>query len=213
MFPQSYKLIQGSVKDLSPITIKMVSNSPQEPLWNELVRSYHYLGHSKMPGARIKYLAFCAQVPIGGVSFRAASKNLMSRDCFIGWSQEQKVRFLPQLANNNRFIIFPWVKVKNLASHLLSRIVGRLPWDWYALYEKELLLLEAFVDPRYFNGTVYKASNWIHLGKTQGYTPKGSKYVYHGHQKEVFVLPCAGDFAISSAVSSALLKDSLSKKS
>ena len=194
MVPPSYKSIQGSVKDLSPITIKMVRHSPQEPLWNELVRSYHYLGHSKMPGAQIKYLAFCAQVPIGGVSFRAASRNLMPRDCFIGWSQEQKEEFLTRLANNNRFVIFPWVKVKNLASHLLSRIVARLPRDWYALYGQELLLLEAFVDSRYFNGTVYKASNWIHLGETLGYTPKGSKYVYHGYQKEVFVLPLRRGF-------------------
>jgi len=50
--------IEASLKDIRPIKIQMVRKTSLEPLWNELVSQYHYLGHRKMPGANLKYLAF-----------------------------------------------------------------------------------------------------------------------------------------------------------
>jgi hypothetical protein len=81
------------------------------------------------------------------LSFRAASLKLKPRDCFIGWSPEQKSQYLHKLANNNRFLILPWIRVKNLGSYLLAQVIRRLAQDWYRFYEQQLLLLETFVDP------------------------------------------------------------------
>jgi len=109
--------LQGTVKDIKPVDIQMVRHSSLEPLWDELVRKHHYLGHRKMPGANLKYLAFCGGSPVAALSFRAASLKLGPRDCFIGWSVQQRSQHLVQLANNNRFLILPWVNVKNLGSY------------------------------------------------------------------------------------------------
>ena len=184
----------GTVTDIKPVDIQMVRQTPLEPLWDELVREYHYLGHRKMLGANLKYLAFCAGSPVAALSFRAASLKLGPRDCFIGWSVQQRSQYLPQLANNNRFLILPWVNVKNLGSYLLSRVIRRLIDDWFCIYKQQLFLLETFVDPRFYQGTVYKASNWVHVGSTLGYTPKGQAYTYHGHFKEVYLYPLRADF-------------------
>jgi len=62
----------------------MVRYTSLEPLWNELVRCHHYLGHKKMPGAQLKYLAFSSGVPIVALSFRSASLKLKPRDCSKG---------------------------------------------------------------------------------------------------------------------------------
>ena len=172
----------------------MVRHSSLEPLWDELVRKHHYLGHRKMPGANLKYLAFCGGSPVAALSFRAASLKLGPRDCFIGWSVQQRSQHLVQLANNNRFLILPWVNVKNLGSYLLSRVTCQLDRDWFDYYGQQLLLLETFVDPRFYQGTVYKATGWVHVGSTLGYTPQGSAYVYHGHSKEVYLYPLRADF-------------------
>jgi len=186
--------IEGTVRDIKPIEIKMVRQTSLEPLWNELVREYHYLGHRKMPGANLKYIAFSGSSPLAALSFRAASLTLKPRDCFIGWSPEQRSKHLPQLANSNRFLILPWVRVKNLGSYLLSQITRQLIQDWFCYYEQQLLLLETFVDPRYFRGTIYKAAGWVHVGSTLGYSPHGPAYEYHGYPKEVYLFPLRGDF-------------------
>ena len=59
--------------------------------------------------------------------------------------------------------------------------------DWLEKFHDELLLAETFVDPSFFQGTVYKASNWKKLGTTKGYTKQGKGYIYHGHVKEIYI--------------------------
>ncbi|MCG2789928.1 MAG: DUF4338 domain-containing protein, partial [Actinomycetia bacterium] len=53
-----FRPIEASLKDIRPVKIEMVRSTSLEPLWDELVRCYHYLSHGKMPGANLKYLAF-----------------------------------------------------------------------------------------------------------------------------------------------------------
>ena len=186
--------VEGCIEDIKPVNIEMVRNTPLEPLWDSLVSCYHYLGHKRMPGARLKYLVFSHDIVVAALSFRSASLKLKPRDCFIGWSKEQREENLARLANNNRFLILPWVRVKNLGSYLLSHIIPDLRKDWYKHYGARLLLAETFVDGRFYRGTVYKAAGWTCVGATLGFTKKGFSYQYHGHPKEVYVYPIKKDF-------------------
>jgi hypothetical protein len=45
-----------------------------------------------------------------------------------------------------------------------------LQGDWQVYFGHPLLLVETFVDPARFHGTLYKASNWLYLGNTQGFS-------------------------------------------
>jgi len=184
----------GSLADLEPITVVAVDDTPWEPLWNHLMRTYHYLGHKKMPGCQMKQMALCGNRPLVLAAWRAAALKLEARDAFIGWTPEQRKQFLPQVASNCRLLVLPWVKVPNLASYALARFIEALKRDWPAKYGRPLLLLETYVDPRYFTGTVYRAANWIFLGQTRGFTKRGRGYLYHGHPKEVYVYPLEPDF-------------------
>jgi hypothetical protein len=69
---------------------------------------------------------------------------------------------------NARFLILPTVKVKNLASHVLSVALSRLPEDWEERYHVRPVLVETFVDPTLFAGTCYKAANWLDVGQSAG---------------------------------------------
>jgi SRSO17 transposase len=91
------------------------------------------------------------------------------------------------VAGNSRFLILPWVRIKNLASHVMALNIARLRTDWLWHFKHRLLLLETFVDGRYFDGACYKASNWIHVGRTRGSTKQGKGYRYHGCPKEVYL--------------------------
>lgn len=172
---------------MPPVCLQLVSGGILESLWDDLVHTHHYLGCKKLVGKRLKYMAFIEQTPVAAISWSAPAKKLQVRDDFIGWADETRRRFLYQLAANSRFVIFPWVQIFNLASHLLGRNLCRLRNDWNVCFQEDLWLVESFVDPQRFHGTVYKASNWRHLGQTKGYTKLGKGYMYHGHIKEFFV--------------------------
>lgn len=180
-------VFSGDLAVLPPVTVEVVSQTAWERLWDELVSRNHYLGYQKLLGHRLKYLAFIWKHPVAALSFSAPALRLGVRDKYIGWSDGQRESFLDRVVGNSRFLIFPWVQVKCLASQVLSRTLSRLPQDWEQRYGKKLWLVETFVDPAKFRGTSYKAANWLHLGCTYGSGKQGRGYVYHGMVKEVYV--------------------------
>jgi SRSO17 transposase len=177
----------GSVKSLPAVAIVLVSESDLEPVWDYYVKQFHYLGYQKLLGHRLKYLALIEDHPVAALSWSAPALKISDRDRFIGWSEDQKKTHLEHLANNSRFLILPWVNVRNLASHVLSLNMKRLAKDWEQRFGKTLWLLETFVDPSRYKGTSYKAANWKWIGKTNGFGKQGRGYVHHGSIKEVYV--------------------------
>ena len=176
-----------ALEDVLPVRLEVVSKSPLEGVWDALVRQHHYLGYRKLLGHRLKYIAFAQERPVAALSWSAAARKLRVRDSYIGWSEDQRRAFLKKVACNSRFLVLPWVQVPNLASHVLSMNVRRLREDWFLAFHDDLLLLETFVDPRYFDGASYKAANWRFAGYTYGCGKSGKGYVYHGDSKEVYV--------------------------
>lgn len=179
--------ITGVLADLQPITLRLVSKTALEALWDKLVSQYHYLGYQKLLGRRLKYLVLSRNRPVAALSWSAPALKIRTRDCFIGWSAGQRRNNLNRIANNSRFLILPWVQVPNLASYVLSHNIRQLNSDWEQHFDTTLLLLETFVDPRYFKASSYKAANWCFVGQTQGSGKLRQGYVYHGAPKEVYV--------------------------
>jgi hypothetical protein len=158
---------------LPAVRLELVSQSPLESLWDELVREHHYLGYRRLLGHRLKYAAFAGDRPVAALSWSAAARNLRVRDGFVGWSEHQRRRHLKHVVSNSRFLVLPWVHVPNLASHVLSMNMRRLKEDWSRHFSEELWLLETFVDPTYFDGSGYKAANWRFIGYTYGCAKQG----------------------------------------
>ena len=180
-------MICGAVDTLPAVILRIASQTNLENVWDGLVTQYHYLGYQKLLGHRLKYLAFMEERPVAALSFSAAALKLRVRDNYIGWSAEQRRTHLGRIANNSRFVILPWVKVKNLASHVLALALYRLAADWQERFDSRLWMVETFVDAVRFKGTSYRAANWQYIGQTSGSGKQGKGYVYHGCIKEVYV--------------------------
>ena len=185
--------IQAALSDVPLVTIDLVQGRSSSKVFTELMDRYHYLGYQWSVGRSVKYLFRMGDDVIGGMSWGSGSWKVGCRDEWIGWDAETRARNLNGVACNLRFLIAPWVKVKNLASHLLSRAVRQLPEDWRRLYGVELYVLETFVDPSRFKGTCYKAANWTLLGQTKGSGKRGASYYKHGQVKDVYVMPLTKD--------------------
>jgi len=155
------------VGELGDLEFRQIQGRRESSLWNELVERYHYLGYEPLAGAQIRYFVFGRSRLVAALGFGASAWKVAPRDRFIGWTHEQRILNLQFVVNNARFLIMPWVRSQNLASHLLSRVVKRLPQDWESRYGYRPVLLETFVGEQ-FRGTCYRAANWIDVGQTQG---------------------------------------------
>ncbi len=162
--------------------------------WNSLIERYHYLGYRPLVGRSLKYRILLGDQEVGVMGWCSPSWKLASRDNYIGWDAGTREKNLQGVANNTRFLIYPWVRVKNLASHVLSLAARRVPVDWRARYGGEVYLFETFVDPQRYRGTCYRAANWVYLGKSRGSSKRGDAYHYHGCKKDVYVYPVCDDF-------------------
>ena len=49
-----------------------------------------------------------------------AAVALAVRDKWIGWSRQERLAHLPWVINNQRLLLFPWVRVPHLVSHVLA---------------------------------------------------------------------------------------------
>ena len=92
------------------------------------------------------------------------------------------------MVNNCRFLLLPNKTVPNLGSRSLRLVLERLSRDWQERYGHPVLVVETFVDPEQFCGTVYTASGWVELGQTDGFgRVKRDFYVAHDKPKRLFV--------------------------
>jgi hypothetical protein len=174
---------------LTPLALRRVCTKSESRLWNEYIHRYHYLGHKPLPGAQLRYTVYSAEQPIALLGFGAAVWMSAPRDCYIGWTHEQRKRNLSLIVNNARFLILPWIQSKNLASMLLAKAAKILPHHWQEMYGYDPVLLETFVEKPRFRGTCYNASNWVYLGQTKGRGKPGPAGKQSVPIKDLWVYP------------------------
>jgi len=164
-------VIQGTAHDVGRLELELVRSDEARRLFRELVGRHHYLGHAVPFGAHLRYLIYAERPErsvVACVQFSSAAWRIRVRDEWIGWDDGTRIRNLQNIVNNSRFLVLPWVEVKNLASRILSEAVRRMTVDWKRQYRVEPLLAETLVDPKRYRGTCYRAANWMELGLTSG---------------------------------------------
>lgn len=162
---------EGRLSDVAPVSLGLVWKGEERALWRELIERYHYLGHRVAFGAHLRYLVWVSRPRrelCGCVQFSSAARWLKARDAFIGWDHETRQKNLPRVVNNSRFLILPWFSIQGLASHVLSLSARVVMDDWEEAYGVRPVLLETFVQRDRYEGTCYRAANWVEVGPTSG---------------------------------------------
>jgi hypothetical protein len=188
------KAIVGSVKDVGPVELQVVADPKTKALWKEYIHRYHYLGYKKPFGCYMRYFIRCDRGILGCVLFSGPSRSIGARDKWIGWTPEQRLRNQGWIVNNNRFLILPWVRVNNLASHALAKIARRIQRDWEVSWGYRPVLMETFVEPTLYDGTCYRAANWAYLGLTTGAGNVRPGKQYKTSPKLIFLYPLQRNF-------------------
>lgn len=182
------EIIDIDLEQLGPISLKTVTGKDDIILWNEYVDRYHYLGYRRPIGTHLRYFIISQEFPgriLGCLLFSATAVwSLSCRDQWIRWEEKDRAKRLNLILNNGRFLILPWIRVKHLASKVLSIATKQISNDWEEQHGYRPILLETFVNPTLYKGTSYQAANWQHLGQTSGQSDKKE-----GVKKDVYVYP------------------------
>jgi len=190
--PTPQPVVSCNLAELQPLILRSTQDKEERSTWNEYIERHHYLGYKRPFGAHLRYFIYSKQREeiLGCLLFAASAWSVEVRDNWIGWTDTQKSQRLPSVINNSRYLIFPWVQVKNLASHVLSLAAKQVRSDWQHYYGHQPVLLETFVDPEFYKGTCYKAANWQYLGMTKGRgrMSRGRAH-YLSTPKQVYVYP------------------------
>ncbi len=178
-----------SLKNITPVDVFPVTGEKEKQLWNEYIERYHPLQYKHPFGYNIRYLIHANDQYLGCILLSGASRALALRDRWIGWQVNQRKANLSWVVNNSRYLIFPWVNIPHLASHVLGQLAHRVAGDWEERWGFAPLLLETFVDPRYYSGICYQAAGWELLGKTTGRGLAQPGKTYTSSPKLIYVKP------------------------
>ena len=190
LLPQAPPSIAGPLAALQPLHLQPAHTLPLRRHVGQLLTQYHYRGFNGAVGENVQYLVQEVRGrDVAVMVFGAAAWKVAVRDEFMGWSIAQRQVHLANLANQQRFLILPWVRVPHLASHLLALATRRLSDDWQARYGHPIWLVESFVEQQRFTGTAYRAAGWLCLGTTTGRTRQDRHRTLHSPIKSVWVKP------------------------
>jgi len=186
--------LNGSANEYVPVVLDIARPGESLKRWRACVDQYHMLGDKKVFGSRLHYFIRSGNQELGCLQFSASAWALSNRDKWIGWNVEDRKQRLHLIVNNSRFLIFPWVHIRNLASKVLATAARQIQGDWLREYCYAPVLLETFVDLEHFKGTCYKAANWLQLGETQGRGRMDRRNEGGLSRKAVFMYPLQKDF-------------------
>ncbi|MCY4312298.1 MAG: DUF4338 domain-containing protein [Gammaproteobacteria bacterium] len=143
--------IETELSQIGPVQLEALDRGSQDnEVWKASIDKHHYLGYRQGFGHQLRYIIRDQQGRwLGGLMFEGITKHLPCRDRWIGWTDEQRNKPRHLVVCNSRFLIFPWVKVKNLGSCVLAQAARQLPQDWQQRYHCQPVLMETFVDRRF----------------------------------------------------------------
>ena len=162
--PEGVPAHPGRIRDLE---ITAVQGAADRALWNTLIAREHPHGMTTFAGCQVRYLVGSAHGWLGAAGFAAAALRAAARDRWIGWDDGQRRDHLQRVVCLSRFLVRPSVHCPHLASHVLGRILRRLPHDFHARYGYRPWLVESFADAGYA-GTCLRAANFRCVGRTEG---------------------------------------------
>ena len=183
---------------LREVEVRPVRGVGERRRWDALVAQHHYLPFRGLFGKSLRHVAVRGERWLALLGWQAGAFKVGVRDAWIGWTREQQFSRLHLVANNARFAVLDEGRVANLASRALGLSLRRLSQDMRDAHGHPVLLAETFVDPQRFAGTCYRASNWVLLGRTRGFSraPGGTaRWREHGRAKEVYVYEMEKDAA------------------
>ena len=179
--------VPGTVGKVVGLTLALVETDAQRQVWNTLMAYEHPRGAGPFVGPQLRYLVGSAHGWLGGVGFAASARRLRSRDAWVGWDDTGRRAHLHRVLGLCRLLVRPGIVCRNLASHVLGRVVRAVGDDCEGLYGYRPWLLETFVDETEQTGASVRAANWVRVGETCGRGRQDRRHAAPETRKAVYM--------------------------
>lgn len=186
--------VECDLRSVEPVRLERIEDRKAVALWSAFVERYHTLGSKPPFGCSLRYFVTSRRGRLGCLLLASGARALRCRDEWLGWSAQQRLSNLPFVVNNSRFLLFPWVRVPHLASHVLGQLARQVRDDWHTRWGYRPVLMETFVDPAQHRGVCYRAAGWDVLGETTGEGLRLQAHTYRTSRKLILVRPLVRDF-------------------
>ena len=173
------------------LAIRPVTRRAQGLVWNTLIAREHRRGITTFAGAQVRYLVDSDHGWLGALGFSAAALRLAARERWMAWDDEQRQAHLHRVVGLSRFLIRGGCA--NLASHVLGRVLRRLPGDFSARYGYRPWLVETFVESGQA-GTSLRAANFLPIGHTAGRGRQDRQHLRQAGRKRVYMYELRTDW-------------------
>ncbi len=180
-----------------PLVIREINESELER-FKLLAGTFHYMGEGHAAGDTLRLVVEANGEWIALFLWGSAAYRLKDRDVWIGWNNAQRAQRQKLIVQNRRFVLLcdPG-EHPNLASRILGQMIRELPSLWVDRFGYRPLLAETFSDIEAREGTCYKASGWLALGETKGYSRhRADFYVPNDRPKKLWVRELCKDAAL-----------------
>jgi len=187
--------VDMNLRSHTPLKIEIATTKDEIKIFKSYIAQYHYLSYDRSIGENMKYLIKNANgIPLACMMFGSAAWKCKPRDEYIGWDNDERLSGLHLITNNSRNLIFPWVRVPHLASHVLAAVSRRISADWQKKYGHPIYLLETYVEKDRFRGVCYAAANWVKVGETTGRGRDGIRNQRTLPIKDIWLYPLQAHF-------------------
>jgi hypothetical protein len=175
--------------------VRVVAAAPEIAWFDQQLADHHYLGAGWRIGDYLRQLVTVRGQPAALLVWGPACYAIKDRDRWLGWSATQRTERLKLIVQNRRFLLLSDKgQEPNLASQTLSAALHALPEQWRQTFGYRPLLAESFTDPEAYAGTCYKASNWLPVGTSAGYSRhRADFYVPNERPKRLWLFPLDRD--------------------
>lgn len=171
---------------LKELTVRIVQPDKYEGA-GELLEQEHYLGDVPRGRQLLQAIEYEGRW-VALLDWGPGSWKLADREDWIGWTHQQRAERLNLVVLNRRFLVLGKTRMPNLASKALALAFQALPGHWEQLYGYKPVLAETFSDIEQYEGTCYKASNWIACGLTKGFERHRTDYFrQHGRPQKLWL--------------------------
>ncbi len=168
-----------------------IAGADEVAWFDRQLAGHHYLGAGRAVGDYLRQIVRVRDRPAALVVWGPACYALKDRDQWLGWCATHRVERLKLIVQNRRFLVLADPgQAPNLASQTLAAALRALPGQWARSFGYRPLLCESFTDPETHAGTCYKASNWLPVGTTAGYSRhRADFYVPNERPKHLWLYP------------------------
>jgi hypothetical protein len=181
--------VPGSTRIIGSQQVIVIDRAEECKRFDGMLGKEHFLGERRPSGHSLRQVVVQDGQWVGLLLWVAGFWHLQDRDEWIKWDAVTRAERLKLIVHNARFLVPEAAREPNRASHVLGLALVALPRQWQERFGYQPLLAETFTDVERHDGTIYRVTGWIAVGKTAQGEHRCDHFPDYSRPKQLWLKP------------------------